>query len=248
MNEVWLYSLGAVFLTSLISLVGVVALAVNPQKLSKIILFLVSFAAGGLFGDSFFHLLPEIASQFGFGLFTSIAILSGILVFFILEKFISWRHCHIPTSDAHPHPIAFMNLIGDGLHNFTDGIVIAASFLISFPLGATTTIAVILHEIPQEIGDFGVLVHGGFSRSKALLFNFLSGLLAILGAFSVLVFSSKLSLIPFLIPFTAGGFIYIAGSDLIPELKKEVAIGKSLLQFLGIVIGSLGMFLLKFLE
>jgi zinc and cadmium transporter len=120
----------------------------------------------------------------------------------------------------------------------TDGIVIAASFLASFRLGLATTLAVIFHEIPQEIGDFGVLIHGGFSRLKALVFNFLSALMAVVGAFLVLVLGTKIvSSVSLLIPFTAGGFLYIAGSDLIPELHKETSLAKSLLQMLGLILG-----------
>ena len=141
-----------------------------------------------------------------------------------------------------------MNLIGDGLHNFLDGAIVAGSFLVSFPLGMATSLAVIAHEIPQEIGDFGVLVHGGLSQKKALVFNFCSALVAILGAIFVLSFGAKISGFPqMLVPFTAGGFIYIAGSDLIPELHKEVNLKKSLVQLLGLLLGIGIMLGLKFL-
>ena len=159
-------------------------------------------------------------------------------MFFALEKFISWRHCHIPTSKEHPHPVVWMNLVGDGLHNFTDGMIIAASFLVNIPLGITTSLAVILHEIPQEIGDFGVLIHGGFSKNKALVFNFLSGLMAIGGAVLTLFLGTRfVQPVRLLIPFTAGSFIYIAGSDLIPELHKETNLKKSAFQLLGLILG-----------
>ena len=234
----WSTSLISVFLTSLLSFVGVLFLVIRKKQLEQLIFFLVSFAAGGLLGDAFLHLLPEAVEELGFGLEVSLAVLIGLLLFFALEKFIAWRHCHVPTSKSHPHPLALMNLVGDGLHNFTDGVIIAASYLTSFPLGLATTLAVIFHEIPQEIGDFGVLVHGGFTKRKALLFNFLSALMAILGASLTLFLSNKLMIsIELLIPFTAGGFIYIAGSDLIPELHKETDLAKSGLQLLGLLLG-----------
>lgn len=195
-------------------------------------------AAGGLLGDSFLHLLPEAVKKEGFSLEISLATLAGLLLFFVLEKFVSWRHCHIPTSQKHPHPLGLMNLIGDGFHNFIDGMIIAGSFLNSIPLGITTSIAVILHEIPQEIGDFGVLLYSGFGKTKALVFNFISALMAVLGAILVLGIGSKLTgFLELIIPFTAGGFIYIAGADLLPELQKETELTKSGLQLTGLLLG-----------
>jgi len=247
--NVWLYSLTSVILVSLLSFVGVLFLAFKKEKLQKLLLFLVSFAAGGLLGDAFLHLLPEAVEETGFNIEISLAILLGLLVFFTLEKFISWRHCHIPTSKEHPHPIVFMNLFGDGLHNFIDGMIIAASFLVSIPLGLATSLAVIFHEIPQEIGDFGVLIHGGFSKNKALFFNFVSGSAAIAGAILTLFLGTRLAgLTRLLIPFTAGSFIYIAGSDLIPELHKETNLKKSGFQLLGLILGIGVMMLLLMIE
>jgi len=184
----------------------------------------------------------------GGSLEVSLLILAGILVFFVLEKFICWRHCHIPTSKTHPHPIALMNLIGDGFHNFIDGLLVAGSFMVSVPLGITTSVAVILHEIPQEIGDFGVLIHGGFSKTKALVFNFISALAALVGAVTTLLVGAKMAgFSQAIVPFTAGGFVYIASADLIPELKKETNLKKSFSQFLGLVLGIIIMLtLIKF--
>lgn len=249
MQAAWLYSIAGVLVVSLISLIGVFSLTLGKLVLEKLLFFLISFAAGGLLGDAFIHLLPEITEESGFGLGASLAVLAGILIFFVLEKFIAWRHCHIPTSSQHPHPLVFMNLIGDGFHNFIDGAIIAGSFLVSISLGIATLAAVIFHEIPQEIGDFGVLVHGGFSKKRALIFNFISSLTAFLGAIFVLVFGAKISgFSQMLIPFTAGGFIYIAGSDLIPELHKETNLGKSGLQLLGLLLGIGVMLALTLLE
>ncbi len=236
--SLWIYSLTSVFFVSLLSFVGVLFIAIKEEKLKKILLFLVSFAAGGLLGDSFIHLLPEAIKESGFTLGVSLAVLVGLLLFFVLEKFICWRHCHIPTSKSHPHPVVFMNLIGDGFHNFIDGAVISASFLTTIPLGIATTLAVVLHEIPQEIGDFGVLLHGGLSKTKALIFNFASALTAVVGAILVLILGERIvGVSQLLIPFTAGGFIYIAGSDLIPELHKETNLAKSFLQMVGLILG-----------
>jgi len=246
MLEVWLYSLISVVIVSLISIVGVLTFLLSHERLRSLLLYLVSFSVGGLFGDAFIHLIPEATGEVEFGVNISSCILLGLVSSFIMEKFLHWRHCHIPTSTEHPHPFAYMNLFGDAFHNFIDGLLIASSYLASLPVGIATTFAVIFHEIPQEIGDFGVLVYGGFSRSKALLFNFLSAITAIIGA---LVF---LSLSPYIIeytiyllPFAAGEFIYIAGSDLVPELHKETNPSKSTLQFIALGFGLVVLFFLK---
>lgn len=237
MSEVWLYSIISVLVVSLISLIGVITLSLSDRILRKTLLFLVSFAAGSLFGGAFIHLIPE-AVEDGCSTCVSIYVLLGILIFFVLEKFIHWRHCHIPTSKHHPHPLGIMNLVGDGFHNLIDGLIIGGSYLVSIPLGFTTTIAIILHEVPQEIGDFGILLHAGFSKAKALFFNFLSALTAVIGAVAAILIGSRLGgFTDFLVPFTAGGFIYIAGSDLIPELQKECAPSKSFFQLIALVLG-----------
>jgi len=231
MNDVWLYSLISVVIVSLVSLIGVWTLSIKTERLKAI------FSAGALFGDAFIHIFPEIGKN-GFSIYSSLFVLSGIGLFFVIEKFIHWQHCHMPITEEHAHPFAYMNLIGDGLHNFIDGSIIAASFLVNTPLGIATTLAVILHEIPQEIGDFGVLLHGGFSKGKALGLNFLTALTAIIGAVITLIvgrFFANVSL--FLLPIAAGGFIYIAGSDLIPELHKETAVKRSLMQLIAFLLG-----------
>lgn len=238
----------SVFVVSLISLIGVFTLAIKEEKLKKFLLVLVSFSAGALLGGSFLHLLPEASEEIDFervALYTLI----GLILFFVLEKFIRWRHCHILTSNYHPHPLGYMNLIGDAVHNFIDGTIIMATYLVSLPLGAATTLAVILHEVPQEIGDFGILLHAGFTKKRALLFNFLSALFAFLGCLTTFTLNQFVDhLSSFLIPLAAGGFIYIAGADLIPELQKECGPGKSFFQFLALVLGIILMFVLKFLE
>jgi len=248
MESVWLYSLVSVFVISLISIIGIFGLAIKAEKLKKILIYLISFSAGALFGDVFIHLLPEISGA-GFTLSYSLYIILGILLFFSLEKFIHWRHCHMPITSHHIHPFAYMNLFGDSLHNFIDGLIIAASYIVSIPAGIATTIAVLLHEIPQEIGDFGVLLYAGFSKGKAILLNFLTALTAILGAIIALLLNRVVNNIEIpLVCLAVGGFLYIAGSDLIPELHKETSIRVSLIQIITFIIGVAVMALLLLLE
>ena len=242
---VWIYTIISVFIVSLTSFVGVFTLSIKKEKIKQASILLVSFAAGALFGDAFIHLLPKAFEELGVGLKPSLYILLGILLFFILEKFLHWRHCHLPPSKKHLHPLVTMNLVGDALHNFIDGLLIGATYMVSVPVGMATTLAIIFHEIPQEIGDFGVLIHGGLSVKKALFFNFFSALIAILGAIISLFIGPHVEGYAIsLLPITAGGFIYIAGSDLIPELKHECEARPSLLQFLLIVFGIVIMALL----
>ncbi|MDA3802465.1 MAG: ZIP family metal transporter [Patescibacteria group bacterium] len=245
----YLYIFGAVIVVSAISLIGVIFLSLSNKLIKKITMFLVSLSAGTLLGDSFFHLIPESIEKAGHGNngdMIWVALIIGLLSFFVLEKVIHWRHCHVHACDEHPHHLGKMNLIGDCMHNFFDGIIIAGSFLVSIPLGITTLIAVIAHEIPQEIADFGVLIYSGYSKKKAILLNFLTALTAILGAaFAIILGSNIDSFSTFIIPFTAGGFIYIATADLLPELKKEVGVKKSLYQFLTIIFGIAIMIFLK---
>jgi len=246
---VWINSLLAVLIVSLVSLIGIFALAVRMSLLRKILLFLVSFSTGALFGGAFFHLLPESTSNTGFTITISIYVIIGILFFFLLEKFIHWRHCHIPTSTSHPHHLGIMNLVGDSFHNLIDGMVIAGSFLVNAQLGIATTLAILFHEIPQEIGDFGVLLHAGYSKAKALFCNFLTALMAFIGVVISLLIGAKLqNYTLFLLPFTAGGFIYIAGSDLIPELHKECSGCKSIGQFVALVLGIAVMLIIALLH
>lgn len=249
MFEIWLYVLASVLIVSLISFVGVFTFSLKAEKLKKILIYFVAFSAGALFAGAFLHLIPEVIEKTGFNLRIPIFILLGIILFFIIEKIVCWNHCHIPITKSHVHSFAIMNLVGDVFHNFLDGLIIAASYLISIPLGIATTIAVVLHEIPQEISDFGILLHGGFSRKKALLINFATALTAVLGAVIGLLLAGFISGIEFiLVPIAAGGFIYIAGSDLIPELHKEFQLKKSILQLIVFILGILVMVGLLFLE
>lgn len=244
-----LYALISVFLVSLISFIGIVTFALNPRYLSKILLVFVAFSVGALLGDTFLHLLPEAVDVAGsFNLQIASLVLLGIVIFFCLEKFLRWRHCHEEQCEDHPSQIGTINLVGDAAHNLIDGIIIGASFMVSVPVGIATTIAVAAHEIPHELGNFGILLHSGFSRRKALTYNFYSALTAVLGTVAVLAIGLKLGTIAqYLVPVTAGNFIYIAMSDLIPELHHEDNTANSIVHFLAIIAGSVLMYLLLFL-
>ena len=231
---------------SLLSLVGVFTLLVKENLMQRILLLLVGFSAGALAGGAFLHLLPEALEKLKPGE-TFLYTLLGFTLFFLLERILHWRHCH----DEHcaVHAFTYLNLYGDGLHNFIDGLVIAGSFIGGIPLGIATTLAVASHEIPQEISDFGVLIYGGFSKSRALLFNLLSALTAVAGGVIGFFLSSAIAgFAPLLLPITAGGFLYIAASDLIPELHKEKNLLKSNLAFMLFILGVLFMWGMTLLE
>jgi zinc and cadmium transporter len=240
---VWI--LLSTLIVSSISLVGIFFVTMKEQVFNKALLLLVSFASGSLLGAAFLHLIPESLFPESLSAYNEtavIAMLVGILAFFLLEKYL-WRHCH--ERECPIHPFAYLNLVGDGVHNFIDGVVIAASYLTSVSLGIATTFAVIAHEIPQEIGDFGILVYGGLSKRKALFYNFLSAIIAILGAALMYFFASFFPSLTLLLAFAAGHFIYIATTDLIPELHKETKTTKSAAQFLLLILGMALMWLLK---
>lgn len=239
----------SVLLVSLISFVGVLFLGFNDKLLKKTLMLLVSFASGSLLGGAFLHLIPHSLEDLGPEI-VSWWVIAGIISFFFMEKFLYWRHCHDEKCPV--HAFAYLNLLGDGIHNFVDGIIIAASFLASMPLGLAATTATILHEIPQEIGDFGVLIYAGLNKRKALEYNFVSAVTAFAGAISAYLLYQALNLIhrsaTLLLPFAAGGFIYIAATDLMPELHKRRELKTSVFQLFTIMLGLALMWLLKFLE
>lgn len=236
--QIWVYSLLSVTIVSLLSLLGVFTLSIKENKLKSILIYSISFSAGALFGDVFIHLLPEIIEKNGLTVQLSSFILLGIMFSLFIEKIIHWHHCHLPLNKTHVHRFAYMNLFGDSIHNFIDGLIIGAAYLISVPVGLATTLAVIFHEIPQEIGDFGVLIHAGINRKKALLYNFLTATTAIFGAVIAILLSSKIEgATNMLSAFAVGSFIYIAGSDLIPELHKETELKKSVVQIFTFILG-----------
>lgn len=251
-----LWIIASTFIISLLSFVGVIALSLKEKLLEKILLFMVSLSAGALMGGAFLHLIPEAIETQGVNLNIFLYVLVGFLLFFLIEKGLHWHHCHKCHYDHKDkdhrgkcvHTFTYMNLCGDAVHNFVDGLIIAASFVVSIPLGFTTSLAIILHEIPQEIGDFGVLLYGGFTKKKALLMNFLVALTAIIGGIvGYFLASFTESIIIFILPFAAGGFIYIAASDLIPEIRKEVSLKKSLVNIIIFVLGIALMYAIKFL-
>ena len=239
----------AVLVVSAIAVIGIFALSLRERSLRASVFALVSLSVGALLGDAFIHLIPEALSE-GSSLAVALLIIAGVLVFFVIEKFLHWHHHQgITEEDTQTHPVGRMILISDSVHNFIDGLIIGASFLVSTEVGIATTIAVILHEIPQEIGDFGVLLHAGYTRAKALWFNFLSALTAVLGAIvSLALGASSEAFAAWLIPLAAGGFIYIALSDLIPELHKEKSARHSIVQFLWILVGVTSMVFLLGIE
>ncbi|MGH2808872.1 MAG: ZIP family metal transporter [Actinomycetota bacterium] len=244
----WGASLVAVGVVSLCSASGAVLLFLRKTVLDRGLLVLVSFAAGALLGDAFLHILPELSeSARGFDVNASLAILAGVIAFFMLEKVLHWHHSHIPHEDV-IHPVAVTNLVGDGLHNFIDGAIIGGAFLASTELGIATTIAVALHEIPQELGDFGILVHSGMKPRRALGMNLVSAIASIIGAVAALLLADFAEIERLLLPFTAGAFVYIASTDLIPELHKEPEVRKSFVQVVALVAGVAVMYALLGLE
>lgn len=245
----YVYAFGSVLLVSLVSLIGVFALSLREEVLRKYIFIFISLAVGALLGDAFIHLIPESFEVFNGGVLPSLLIISGVILFFILEKFLHWHHHGEDEAEEGIHPAGRLLLISDGIHNFIDGIILGVGFIVSIPVGFATAIAVLLHEIPQEIGDFGVLLHSGYTRTRALWLNFLSALCAILGvllAFVLREASEVLSL--WILPIAAGGFIYVAVADLIPELHKTKEARHSLLQILAVILGVLAMVALLYLE
>ena len=236
MTLTWIYTLGSVSIVSFISLISIFTLGIKQERLQSILLYLVSFSAGALLGDVFIHILPEIM-QGEAALQNGIYVLAGIMLFFVLERLLLWHHSH-SSHEEEIHSVVYLTIVGDALHNFLDGVAIAAAFLISIPVGIATATAIIFHEIPQEIGQFAILVHGGWSKKKALLYNFFSALTAIAGALLVLVFAQDFQEAPaMLLGLSAASFIYIAMSDLIPELQKERHLGRFVLQLVWMTAG-----------
>ncbi|HUO57089.1 MAG TPA: ZIP family metal transporter [bacterium] len=248
MELTFTYMLVSVGLVSLLSLIGISLLALSHEAFHKIVFGLVALAVGALFGDAFLHLLPEAFKNQAQTTQASLFVVAGILLFFILENFLHWRHQH---SDEHHEiqPYGYLNLVADMTHNFIDGLIIGASYRVGMPLGMATTLAVLLHEIPHEFSNFGILVKSGFSRQKALFLNFLTALTALAGG--ILAWRAGQgtgAFIQALIPLTAGGFIYIAGSDLVPQLHKDVKSLRAFLQLFAILTGVGIMYLVKILE
>lgn len=232
----------------LLSLIGVATFVWEEKTIRGLIFPFVSFSTGALLGDVFLHLFPEIGTS-DYPLPRQLQfVLGGILLSFIIEKFIHWQHCHEHGEhcDEHHHSVGVMSLVGDAAHNFIDGALIAASFLVSIPVGIATAVAVALHEIPHEIGNFAILLYSGFTRRQAIVYNVISGLVAFVGAGAVLASHVALPLIgQLLLPVAAGNLLYIASVDLIPELHKERRLAHNFLQLLMLLAGMAIMQLLK---
>lgn len=220
---------------SLGSLIGAVTIGVKKEKLSSWLMTLVSLSAGALMGGAFLHLLPEAIESQG-GEKPLITALTAFIGFFMIERGLHWRHCH--KSDCKRHLLGQMNLIGDGVHNLIDGLVISGAFMTSNNLGIITTLAVALHEIPQEISDYGVLLYAGWSKQKALWANLTVALISVIGGIGGFFLAGKVEGVTvYLMAIAAGGFIYIAASDLMPELRKETNKNRSLRTIVGFLFG-----------
>ena len=239
------YILAGTFGISLMAILGIVALFIKDKILEKILLLLVGLSAGALMGGAFLHLIPE-AVEGTEGKLPYFLVIVGFLIFFLIEKFLHWRHCHKGVCEV--HTFGYMNIVGDGVHNFIDGLIIAASFMVDVNLGLVTLIAVALHEIPQEVSDFGVLIYAGFNKFKALVLNFVAALTVVLGGLVGYFIGVTEESIKFLLPLAAGGFIYIASSDLLPELKKEGRLLRFIASFAVFLLGIGLMAALSYLE
>jgi zinc and cadmium transporter len=236
-----IYAIISVIIVSLISIIAAIPLLIKKKFSKRLLLFLLSISVGVILSTVFMDFLPEAVSH-GYTLGVAINILLGFLCLFVVEKFVHWHHskkcADSEYGHGHAYSLAPINLIGDGVHNFIDGLVIAGSYAVDISLGITATIAIIFHEVPQEIADFGVLLYSGFSKKKALFFNFLSAIVAIGGTVVGLILVNKLhGFTQFIIPFAAGSFLYIAASNLLPELHRHCKLKESLLHLLAIVIG-----------
>lgn len=212
-----LWIVGSGILMSAIALVGSVTLVLPEETLKRWLLPLVALAAGSMLGGALFHMLPTAAGAGGVEPYVWVAL--GFTSFFALEQFLHWHHCHRTPRD-HRTPVSFLVLVADGVHNFIGGLGVASAFLVDVRLGAAAWIAAAAHEVPQELGDFGVLVHSGWPKRRALAFNVVSALTFPIGG--VVAYAASFSLdVSFLLPFAAGNFLYIGAADLVPEINKH---------------------------
>jgi zinc and cadmium transporter len=212
-DEAGIYAFAAGLAVSLVSLSGAFVLWLEPPRLERLVPYLVALAVGVLLGDAFIHLIPDAAARHGQVGEVCLAVLGGVFLFFVLEKLMRWRHSHAPSGAV--QPVAKMNLLGDAVHNFVDGILIAGSFWADPVTGATTTLAIVAHEIPQELGDVGALLYGGYRPGEAIRYNFFCSLTVLAGVIATWLFGQFAEdTLPLLLPVAAGGFIYIAASDL----------------------------------
>ncbi len=230
-------------LMSAIALTGSLTLLLRKNTLHKIMIPLVAFAAGCLIGGAFFHMIPAGLAHSGFSLSFFVWIVFGFSSFFALEQLLHWQHCNRTESDS-KQPLGYMILVADALHNLLGGLAIGGTFLIDIRLGITAWLVAAAHEIPQELGDFAVLIHSGWSNRKALLFNVLSGLTFLIGGLMAYLFAGQID-ITFLLPLAAGNFLYIGASDLVPEVNKQGSDVNNWVYFLAFLVGVLLMLLFK---
>lgn len=247
MDTTWLYALVSVVGVSLVSLLGLATLSMKADSLRKMLPYMLALAVGAMFGNAFLHMIPESVEHSG-TLLTLVAGVAGFAAFFYVEKRLHCKHeCASPGHGA--HPVGYMSLIADGLENMVDGTIIAAAYLVDIPTGIAATMAVFVHELPTEVGDFGVLVHSGFSRKKALLLNLATGLVAVGAAATTLVLGNVTAeLTHYVIPFAAGAFVYIAAVRLVPRMLAERATSSTVLQVVAAIVGFAAMYGLLFLE
>jgi zinc and cadmium transporter len=235
--EAFLWIVGSSLLMSAIALVGSLTLVIPEPVLQRLMLPLVAFAAGSLIGGALLHMIPASLAHGGSPLSTFLLVLAGFSVFFALEQLLHWHHCHRASASC-KKPLSYLILIGDGLHNFLGGLAVASTFLIDVRLGITTWLAAAAHEVPQELGDFAVLVHGGWEKAKALLYNVLSALTFLVGGLVTYAVSGQID-VSFLVPFAAGNFLYIGASDLVPEVNKHESAAANLAHLGAFVLGVL---------
>jgi zinc and cadmium transporter len=227
---------------SALALVGSVTLVLEARTLERLLLPLVAFAAGSLLGGAFLHMLPAATRAFADDSTVFVWTMAGFTLFFVLEQFLHWHHCHHARA-ACKEPLTYLILIADGLHNFLGGLAVGGAILIDVRIGLVAWLAAAAHEVPQELGDFAVLVHGGWRQGRALVFNFLSGLTFLLGGILAYLASFHVD-VAFLVPFAAGNFIYIGASDLVPEVNRHDRSGVNALHFAAFAAGVGLLFLL----
>jgi zinc and cadmium transporter len=227
-----------------VSLVGSATLLLTPDRQQRLLLPLVAFAAGTLMGGAMLHMLPGAIELSGPRTPIFLWFLAGFTAFFALELFLHWHHSHDTIGELEPRPLTYLILIGDGLHNFLGGLSVAAAFIVDVRVGIGTWLAAAAHEVPQELGDFAVLVHGGWSRGRALLYNLISASTFLVGGLVAYLASAQLDVV-FLLPFAAGNFVYIAASDLIPEVKHDLGARQNALHLAAFIGGFLLLYVLR---
>jgi zinc and cadmium transporter len=228
---------------SAIALVGVITFALPQETRDRLILPLVAFSAGSLLGGALLHMIPEAVARNSGSLSVYLWVMAGFTAFLALEQFLHWHHWHNSSTDE-KSPLSHLMVIGDSLHNFLGGVAVAGAFIVDLRLGITTWLVAAAHEVPQELGKYGVLLLGGWSRGRALLVSGLSSLTFLVGGIFAYVISRELD-VSFLVPFAAGNFLYIAASDLVPEVNRHHLLGTNLLHFASFAAGIASLLVIK---